>query len=162
MRQRIRMNKVVLLLVLVLSLVSIGWYLKPAPVSCDILYGTWRSDKDATLNDSKNTEDMKPELEEFLSQVLGNLTVTYEKDRIIEHETPEFPITVSGKTRDWGTEKTITPYELVSCGKASAKIRYNNVFGESETVKLAFVNEELFRSGSIFSAYREYFRRVSE
>ena len=156
------MNKVVLLLVLVLSLVSIGWYLKPAPVSCDILYGTWRSDKDATLNDSKNTEDMKPELEEFLSQVLGNLTVTYEKDRIIEHETPEFPITVSGKTRDWGTEKTITPYELVSCGKASAKIRYNNVFGESETVKLAFVNEELFRSGSIFSAYREYFRRVSE
>ena len=162
MRQRVRMNKVVLLLVLVLSLVSIGWYLKPAPVSCDILYGTWRSDKDATLNDSKNTEDMKPELEEFLSQVLGNLTVTYEKDRIIEHETPEFPITVSGKTRDWGTEKTITPYELVSCGKASAKIRYNNVFGESETVKLAFVNEELFRSGSIFSAYREYFRRVSE
>ena len=156
------MNKVVLLLVLVLSLVSIGWYLKPAPVSCDILYGTWRSDKDATLNDSRNTEDMKPELEEFLSQVLGNLTVTYEKDRIIEHETPEFPITVSGKTRDWGTEKTITPYELVSCGKASAKIRYNNVFGESETVKLAFVNEELFRSGSIFSAYREYFRRVSE
>ena len=156
------MNKVVLLLVLVLSLVSIGWYLKPAPVSCDKLYGTWRSDKDATLNDSKNTEDMKPELEEFLSQVLGNLTVTYEKDRIIEHETPEFPITVSGKTRDWGTEKTITPYELVSCGKASAKIRYNNVFGESETVKLAFVNEELFRSGSIFSAYREYFRRVSE
>ena len=156
------MNKVVLLLVLVFSLVSIGWYLKPAPVSCDILYGTWRSDKDATLNDSKNTEDMKPELEEFLSQVLGNLTVTYEKDRIIEHETPEFPITVSGKTRDWGTEKTITPYELVSCGKASAKIRYNNVFGESETVKLAFVNEELFRSGSIFSAYREYFRRVSE
>ena len=156
------MNKVVLLLVLVLSLVSIGWYLKPAPVSCDILYGTWRSDKDATLNDSKNTEDMKPELEEFLSQVLGNLTVTYEKDRIIEHETPEFPITVSGKTRDWGTEKTITPYELVSCGKASAKIRYNNVFGESETVKLAFVNEELFRSGSIFSAYREYFKRVSE
>ena len=156
------MNKVVWLLVLVLSLVSIGWYLKPAPVSCDILYGTWRSDKDATLNDSKNTEDMKPELEEFLSQVLGNLTVTYEKDRIIEHETPEFPITVSGKTRDWGTEKTITPYELVSCGKASAKIRYNNVFGESETVKLAFVNEELFRSGSIFSAYREYFRRVSE
>ena len=156
------MNKVVLLLVLVLSLVSIGWYLKPAPVSCDILYGTWRSDKDATLNDSKNTEDMKPELEEFLSQVLGNLTVTYEKDRIIEHETPEFPITVSGKTRDWGTEKTITPYELVSCGKTSAKIRYNNVFGESETVKLAFVNEELFRSGSIFSAYREYFKRVSE
>ena len=156
------MNKVVLLLVLVLSLVSIGWYLKPAPVSCDILYGTWRSDKDATLNDSKNTENMKPELEEFLSQVLGNLTVTYEKDRIIEHETPEFPITVSGKTRDWGTEKTITPYELVSYGKASAKIRYNNVFGESETVKLAFVNEELFRSGSIFSAYREYFRRVSE
>ena len=156
------MNKVVLVLVLALSLVSIMWYLKPAPVSCDMLYGTWRSDKEATLNDSKNTQDMKPELEEFLGQVLGHLTVTYEKNQIIEHETPEFPITVSGKTRDWGTEKTVTAYELLSCSKASAKIRYNNVFGESETVKLAFVNEELFRSGSIFSAYREYFRRVSE
>ena len=99
------MKKVVLVLVLVLSLASIVWYLKPAPDSCDMLYGTWRSDKEATLNDSKNTEDMKPELEEFLGQVLGNLTVTYEKNQIIEHETPEFPITVSGKTRDWGTEK---------------------------------------------------------
>ena len=156
------MNKVVLVLVLALSLVSIMWYLKPAPVSCDMLYGTWRSDKEATLNDSKNTEDMKPELEEFLVQVLGNLTVTYDKHQIIEHETPEFPITVSGKIRDWGTEKTVTPYELLSCSKASAEIRYNNVFGESETVKLAFVSEELFRSGSVFSAYREYFRRVSE
>ena len=59
-------------------------------------------------------------------------------------------------------KKTVTAYELLSCSKASAKIRYNNVFGESETVKLAFVSEELFRSGSVFSAYREYFRRVSE
>ena len=155
------MTKAVSVLVLALSVFAVAWYLMPPPESCNLLYGTWRSNKEATLNQARNNDDLKPEMESYLEQVLGNLTVTYENSQFVEHEIPEFQITVNEKTHNWGREQAITPYELVSCGSTSVKIKYD-VLGESEVVKLVFENNDLHWSGSPFSGYKEYFSRVSE
>lgn len=155
------MTKVVLGLVLSLSMIAFVWYLKLPPEECKILYGTWRSDKDSTLSYTRKNDELKPEAESYQEQVLGNLTVTYKSDHFIEHEIPEFEITVNKKTHHWGREQSIVPYELVSCGSKSVKIKYE-ILGETEFVKLVFENNDLHWSGSPISGFKEYFSRVSE
>jgi len=155
-------SKKISVLVVALALVSVVWYLKPPPESCDMLYGTWRSDKEATLSHVRNNDDISPGIKEFLEKTLGNMTVTFDKTKLVEHEVPKFKITVNQETANWGIEKRTVPYKLVSCGSSSVKIRYNNVFGKLETVKLVFESKDLYRPSSQFASYSEYFRRVSE
>ena len=155
-------RKKISVIVVALVLASVVWYLKPAPESCDMLYGTWRSDKEVTLSHVRNNDDIAPGIKEFLEKTLGNMTVTFDKTEIVEHEVPKFKITVNQETTNWGIEKRTVPYKLVSCGSSSVKIRYNNAFGKSETVKLVFESKDLYRPSSLFASYSEYFKRVSE
>jgi len=81
-------RKKISVIVVALVLASVVWYLKPAPESCDMLYGTWRSDKEATLSHVRNNDDIAPGIKEFLEKTLGNMTVTFDKMRCLNLRSP--------------------------------------------------------------------------
>ena len=130
-------------------------------MSCEVLLGTWKSDKEISIEYNFKYFEPTEEQQEFYNQVLGNMKLTYTETTIKEHFVPTIKIKVKNKTLDFGIEESEYSYEVISCNEGTVKVKFLDPLGEDKISEIHFENENLYWiSFGDPEVFREYFARV--
>lgn len=136
-------------------------------VSEPALVGTWKSDKDRTLDFIKSYAKVNDNTEEFLSQVMGHLTLRFD-GKTVHLRTPDQTLSISGESHDWEGMDETTEYNVVFRNENTVAITSYDKLIKKETIAVYhFIDQDLmwvyvsgFDAGLSDMHYREYFKRV--
>jgi hypothetical protein len=128
---------------------------------CPKIIGTWKSSLDLSLKYNTENLDLESRTIEFMKQVYGVLTLTYDEEMVRSHGAPTKKIMVSGKEYDFVYEEMKYPYEVLSCTDDTLTIKEDSPYMESTEVKHFIDSNTYWVPAMPESEKREYFIRVS-
>ncbi|MBK8283601.1 MAG: hypothetical protein IPK97_01300 [Ahniella sp.] len=124
------------------------------------LEGTWKSDREASINFAEQRGRLKPEQFELLSQMWGNMTVTY--DTNTSHFVwPDIEVSVAGKKQRFAGSEELSAYSVVACNSEVIVVTVDLKANEEPAVLTMHFEE--YDGFWVYLAkfnVREYFSRV--
>ena len=131
------------------------------------LIGEWRSDRELTMSFIKKNLKLEAKREKFLEDIMGRLSITFDKHNVIS-VLPDHEVIIEGKKYNMAgfTEKSI--YTIIASNKNVVVVsEKENVSGKQVFTSYNFVSADVmwvYTGGADRtlpdSHYREYFRRV--
>lgn len=107
------------------------------------LLGTWKSSLEVSLANNK-LELMAPSTLGFIKQVVGELTITYKADVLVEYS-PSKILAVDGKELEWAGANGQFPYRVIKESGNSIVIKRRLADGSWARSVMTFENPDLYR-----------------
>lgn len=107
------------------------------------LLGTWKSSLEISLA-KNNLELIAPNTLGFVQQIVGELTITYKNDVLIEYS-PKKTLTVDGKQFEWAGANGQFPYRVLKELEGSVIIKRKLTDGSWVKSVITFENPDLYR-----------------
>lgn len=131
------------------------------------LEGTWQSDKEQSLVFLEEHTKIKDKQKIFLSQILGEMTITYNAETVVM-TFPTLKVVIDGKKHNLEGFNETSDYKVIFKNKHSiATTSYNPWFNDEEITIYHFVNPNLmwvYSDNSVDTLndlhFREYFKRI--
>jgi hypothetical protein len=132
-----------------------------------LLIGKWKSDHALTMDFIQKHEKMEPKTEQFLSSIMGHLTLTF-TEKSVTTDLPDLNAMVKGKEMPFkGSHYTTTYKILYQSEKAVVLSGIGEFTGKAEVTTYNFDTPDIMwvytggaESATPDSHSREYFRRV--
>jgi hypothetical protein len=131
------------------------------------LIGKWRSDRELTMSFIKKNVKLEPKREKFLQDIMGRLTITFNKTNVIS-VLPDVEVTIEGKKHNMVGFTENSTYKVVAANRNVIVVsEKENVSGRQILTTYNFESDDViwvYTGGAdratSDSHYREYFRRV--
>ena len=107
------------------------------------LLGTWKSSLEISLARNE-LEPLAPSTLSFIRQIVGELTITYEADVLIENS-PSKILTIEGKQYEWAGARGRFPYKVLKQLEDRVLIKRRLVDGSWAKGVITFENSDLYR-----------------
>lgn len=106
------------------------------------LLGTWQSSLEISLTKNK-LELLAPNTLSFIQQIVGELTITYETDTLVEYS-PSKILTIEGKDFEWAGANGRFPYRVLQQLEDRVIIKRRLVDGSWVKSAITFENPDLY------------------
>jgi hypothetical protein len=107
------------------------------------LLGTWKSSLEISLARNE-LESLAPNTLSFIRQVVGEMTIAYEADVLIENS-PNKTLTIEGKEYEWTGANGRFPYKVLKHLENSVLIKRKLADGSWAKGIITFENPDLYR-----------------
>lgn len=131
--------------------------------SCPLLEGTWKSSKKLSMAQtfpSSTTDTQK----QFLEQIWGHLSVSYQDGILFSHAAPTQSITINGKKYPFVFDAYQEIYTVEGCTPNTITVSSKDSGGTKQTRTMHFVDDDTYwvTADEYLPSVKEYFKRVSD